>query len=629
MRFNLLKAFFNPILLVDTFFILRGGSGGGGSQTSTSYSTNLPEYARPYYQELLKQTGKNVFTTDDRGFVTGVRGQTELPQQTRVGFNEAQRAGMAGIGNLETPGQFGQSTAGLTAGQGMGFGAAARGFGQAFNYNPQNVNAQNIRGPQLTNFQMRGPQNVNAPNLQNFGMGTAQSTFNPNLQTFQMQNVQDVNAPNLDIYGMSAASTGYRPDLQNFQMAGPQNVGSEVFGQDAADFYMNPYQQKVTDIALREARQQADLQKQAGAMGAIGRGTFGGARQALMQAEGDRNTMRTLSDIQAQGSQQGFQNAQQQFQADQARRMQADLANQQAGMNTGIQNLQASLQTQQLGAGIGKDVTLANLSNEQQANVQNLAAKLQTQGLSAEQAMRAALSNQQAGLTVGQQNLASQQATQQLGAGIGKDVNLANLASAQQANVQNLAAQLQTQGLSAEQAMRAALANQQAGLTTGQTNLQAALGVQQLGAGQSLEAQKANQAAGLQAAQLNQQGQQFAAGLGKDVGLAGLSAGLESSKALGALGTEQQQADLARLQAKVAAGDKQQAQLQGESDTDYQNRMAALNYEKQQLEFYSNVLRGNAGALGSTQVQYAPAPSIASQVGGLGLAGLGLSKALG
>jgi hypothetical protein len=26
----------------------KGGGGGGGSQTSTSYSTNLPEYAKPF-----------------------------------------------------------------------------------------------------------------------------------------------------------------------------------------------------------------------------------------------------------------------------------------------------------------------------------------------------------------------------------------------------------------------------------------------------------------------------------------------------------------------------------------------------------------------------------------------------
>ena len=206
---------------------------------------------------------------------------------------------------------------------------------------------------------------------------------------------------------------------------------------------------------------------------------------------------------------------------------------------------------------------------------------------------------------------------------------LANLNNEQQANVQNLAAQLQTQGLNAQQALQAALANQQAGLTAGQANLQALLGVQQLGSGQSLEAQKANQAAGLQAAQLNQQAQQYAAGLGKDLGLAGLSAGIDTSKALGAMGTEQQNADLARLQAQVAAGEREQAQLQGESDTAYQNRMAALNYQKQQLQFYSDILRGNAGALGSTAVQYAPAPSAASQLGGLGLGALGLAKAFG
>ena len=40
--------------LVESFtFYAGGGSGGGGSQTSTSYSTNLPEYAKPFYEELM------------------------------------------------------------------------------------------------------------------------------------------------------------------------------------------------------------------------------------------------------------------------------------------------------------------------------------------------------------------------------------------------------------------------------------------------------------------------------------------------------------------------------------------------------------------------------------------------
>ena len=48
-----------------------------------------------------------------------------------------------------------------------------------------------------------------------------------------------------------------------------------------------------------------------------------------------------------------------------------------------------------------------------------------------------------------------------------------------------------------------------------------------------------------------------------------------------------------------------------------------------QYHVISNILRGTAGALGSTQTQYAPAPSMASQIGGLGLAGLGLYNILG
>jgi hypothetical protein len=56
--------------------------------------------------------------------------------------------------------------------------------------------------------------------------------------------------------------------------------------------------------------------------------------------------------------------------------------------------------------------------------------------------------------------------------------------------------------------------------------------------------------------------------------------------------------------------------------------MEARDWEKKQLEFYNAMLRGNTG-LASTQIQYAPQVSGISQLGGLGLGALGLSKALG
>ena len=49
--------------LVGFFTFNMGGGGGGGNpgpttNTSTSYQTNLPEYAQPYYTELMKQASK-------------------------------------------------------------------------------------------------------------------------------------------------------------------------------------------------------------------------------------------------------------------------------------------------------------------------------------------------------------------------------------------------------------------------------------------------------------------------------------------------------------------------------------------------------------------------------------------
>ena len=34
----------------------KGGGGGGGVQESTVTQTNLPEYARPYFEDMLKRS---------------------------------------------------------------------------------------------------------------------------------------------------------------------------------------------------------------------------------------------------------------------------------------------------------------------------------------------------------------------------------------------------------------------------------------------------------------------------------------------------------------------------------------------------------------------------------------------
>lgn len=381
---DFLKLFLNPLTLCREYFTFWSGGGGGGSQTSTSYSTNLPEYAKPYYQELLKQTGKAVFTTDSRGNVTGVKPMTTYTGERIAGFEPEQEAIQQRVLGLQTPEGFAEAGAGAATGQDIGYGAGLTGLGTALGYAPGAIT--------------------------------------------------------------------------------PQQVGAEEFTAAAADKYMSPYQQRVIDITKREAQRAADIKRARGTMGAISRGTFGGARQALMQAEEDRGTAQLLADIQAKGSQQAFENAQAMFERDQARRM---------------------------------------------------------------------------------------------------------------------------------------------------------------------EASKLNQATDLQAQQLMQQAAQFKAQTGKDIGIAGLQQGLEASKAKAAIAAQERTAELETLKAQAATAEEKQQLQQQINDIKYQTFMEQNNFERSMLEYYSNILRGNAAALGTTQVQYSPAPSMLSQVGGLGLAGLGLYNVLG
>ena len=427
---------FNWVESLVKFFTLYGGGdggGGGGTTQSTSYSTNLPEYAKPYYEELLKQTGKQTYTTDSAGRVTGVQTLPAYTGQRIAGFNPDQVATQQAVMNMQQPGGFGQATTGLTGAQGLSGATAGVGLSKALGYNPNTITAGTVSGPSLYQYQM-GP--------------TQQAT-------------------------------------------------NQYFSPAAAAYYGDPYQQGVTNIALREAQLQGAKDRQAGMLGSIGRGTFGGARQALMQAEQRRGLNQNLADIQARGSQAGYENAQKAFLADQANRMAA-----------------------------------------QQLNVQT--------GLTAEQ--------------------------------------------------QNLAAKLQTQGLSADSAMKAALANQQSNL---------------------------------QAQQATQQGQLAAAQLAGQTGVAGLTSSIDAAKAQAATAAATQTAELERLKARAATGAEKQALQQKIDDLNYQTFREQQNFQKQQLEYLSNILRGNASALGSSQVQYTPTPSTISQIGGLGLAGLGLAKALG
>lgn len=144
--------------------------------------------------------------------------------------------------------------------------------------------------------------------------------------------------------GQRAMGAGYDPTKFTAQQVGTQDYTGQNVSQ-----YMNPYMQNVVDIQQREAQRQADIAGTQRAAQAVRSGAFGGSRAGVMEAEAARNLATQKGDIQAQGQNAAFQNAQQQFNAQQQANLQAQLANQGAG----LQAQQMGEQSRQYGAGLG------------------------------------------------------------------------------------------------------------------------------------------------------------------------------------------------------------------------------------------------------------------------------------
>jgi hypothetical protein len=168
------------------------------------------------------------------------------------------------------------------------------------------------------------------------------------------------------------------------------NVTTGTFGTQQAQQYMNPYLQASLDPQLQEARRQAQMTQMSNNAQAAKAGAFGGSRGALMNTETQKNLGTNLANITGQGYNTAYNNATQQFNADQARQLQAQqqteqsrqfgagqaLSNAQNTAQYGLSGLNANEASRQFGAG------QAMTSAQQQAQYGNLA---QTQNEQARQ----------------------------------------------------------------------------------------------------------------------------------------------------------------------------------------------------------------------------------------------------
>jgi hypothetical protein len=249
-------------------------SGGGGSpapQQVTTTTSNLPDYAQPYFENVV-----------NRAQAASYAPYTPYQDQRIAGFSDAQKGAQQGVLDMQPQQQFNSASNLATA---AGIGSLAGG-----QYQPYNFEAQQVGGPMLNQYSLSAPQ---------------------------------------------------------------------TFGSAQAQQYMSPYIQNVLDVQKREATTDAQKGQLVQNLGAASQGTYGGSRQLLAGIERERNLGQRLGDIEANGLQSAYQNAQQQFNT--------DTSNQ---INVGGQNLGAALQTQQLGAQTGLQALLANQSANMNAQQQ-------------------------------------------------------------------------------------------------------------------------------------------------------------------------------------------------------------------------------------------------------------------
>tara|TARA_R110000868_G_scaffold6894_6_gene38297 strand:- start:6446 stop:7381 length:936 start_codon:yes stop_codon:yes gene_type:complete len=145
--------------------------------------------------------------------------------------------------------------------------------------------------------------------------------------------------------GMGAAARGAYYD--------PQMVSAPSFLQGNIQEYMNPYISEVEQRATSNAERALQQQMNQISGQAIQSRAFGGSRQGIAEGVAAAEGARGIGDLSAQLRAQGFQQAAALQQADQARQMQASLANQQAGLSGASLGLQ--------GAGV-----LGNLAQQRQ-----------------------------------------------------------------------------------------------------------------------------------------------------------------------------------------------------------------------------------------------------------------------
>ena len=161
-------------------------------------------------------------------------------------------------------------------------------------------------------------------------------------QPFEGQRVASFNPQQQTAFNMAGQQVGaYQPQLQEAgQLA---STAGQQWNVDAANQYMNPFNQAVLQRQADELNRQFDIQRTGDAGRAVSSHAFGGSRSGILESETERSRNQALQDMLLRGGSAAYDRALQAYGQDK---------------QTG---LQASSQLGQL-AGLGQQLGMADIS---------------------------------------------------------------------------------------------------------------------------------------------------------------------------------------------------------------------------------------------------------------------------
>ena len=563
----------------------KGSSGPSGPQTVEQTTTNIPDYARPYFENLL-----------NRAQYESERTYSPYPGQRLADFNLYETDAMSGIADMAyrgDPVQLQQASELAAAvgyqdpNQAMQIANAYRPMAQFSGYRPGTIQTGYEAGDLDPSYQA--------------------GQFDVGYQPMQFEQFYD---PRERQSRAQDLGTGFRAsDFDAGYAAGdiaPEFTAGSLTDPEVLQQYMNPYQQLVTDIEKREAVEAAEKTKSDIGLQAAGAGGLGGYREAILLSEADKNLQQQLADIQAKGGAAAYDQALAAFEADRAARAQEETFRQQAFS---------------IGEGAKQEAASLGLTAQQQEEASRQAQEefLQSAfGISAEQRAQEE-SFDQAAFQFGEQ--ARQQAAE-MDLSVQQQQDAANQAMEnfrQAAFQQNEAVRL-AQAQEERAVFQAVEGARQEGARLGLAGQELQERINQAANAARMEARAANNAYLLNQANLAMEA------VGQD--RAARDQILSAAQQLGGLAGQDQRMDFERLRNLQAAGQNFRDLTQRSLDIGYEDFLRQQAFPQEQLGFFSNILQGIPVRPGTTTAQFGGSPTEFQQLLGAGISGVGLYNAL-